>query len=143
MNFQGVVMNVGDLDRSMDFYREVLGFTVVSREEELAALSAPGEDRTEVIILRAIGSSPAAGARHIGLRGFLLEVESSDQLETIARNLDSRKLLVSRRDHPKWMAVVGHDPDWVAVVVVCHPHGGRIPAESWKSLDDFLYGIGE
>ena len=40
MNLQGVVMNVADLDRSIDFYREVLGFTLLSQEEQLAALRA-------------------------------------------------------------------------------------------------------
>jgi len=36
MNFQGVVMNVADLDRSIDFYHEALDFTLVSRKEQLA-----------------------------------------------------------------------------------------------------------
>ena len=31
MNFMAVVMNVADLNRSIDFYREVLGFTVLSQ----------------------------------------------------------------------------------------------------------------
>ena len=35
MNFLGVVINVADLNRSIDFYCEVLGFTVVSQEEQL------------------------------------------------------------------------------------------------------------
>jgi catechol 2,3-dioxygenase-like lactoylglutathione lyase family enzyme len=143
MNFQGIVMNVGNLDRSIDFYRDLLGFTIVSRQEELAALGAPGSDRTQVLVLRDLGSSPAAGARHIGVRGFLLEVDTVDQLEHIASDLDSRGHLVSRRSHSQWSAVVGHDPDWVAVVVVAHPDGGQITMESWKTLDDFLYGIGE
>ena len=58
MNFLGVVINVADLDRSIDFYREVLGFTVISQEEQLAAVSAPGSDHSQVIVLRAFGSSP-------------------------------------------------------------------------------------
>jgi catechol-2,3-dioxygenase len=78
MNFQGVVMNVADLNRSIEFYREVLGFTLLSHEEQLAAVSAPGSDRTQVIVLRALGSSPMGGARHIGLRAFLLEVDSAN-----------------------------------------------------------------
>ena len=41
MNFQGVVMNCTDLYRSVDFYREVLGFTLLSQEEQLAAVTAP------------------------------------------------------------------------------------------------------
>ena len=143
MNFQGVVINVADLNRSIDFYREVLGFTLLSQKEQLAVVNAPGSDRTQVIVLRALGSSPGAGARHIGLRAFVLEVESADQLERVASDLDSRRLLVSRRDHSEWTAVVGRDPDGVAVVVAWHPGGGRITEDSWRTLDEFLYGIGE
>jgi len=143
MNIQGVVINVADLSRSIEFYREVLGFTLLSQKEQLAAVGAPGSDRAQVIVLRALGSSPMGGARHIGLRTFLLDVESSDQLERIANELDSRRLLVSRRDHGDWTAVVGHDPDQVAVVVTWHPGGGGSDEEGWKTLDDLLYGIGE
>jgi len=143
VNFQGVVMNVADLNRSIDFYREVLDFTLLSQKEQLAAVSAPGSDRTQVIVLRALGSTVVGGAGHIGLRAFILEVESDDQLERIASELDSRRLLISRRDHSEWTAVVGRDPDGVAIVVAWHPGGGRIPEDSWRALDDFLYGIGE
>jgi catechol 2,3-dioxygenase-like lactoylglutathione lyase family enzyme len=141
MNFQGVVMNVADLDRSIDFYREVLGFTLLSQEEQLAAVGAPSSDRAQVIVLRAFGSSPVGGARHPGVRAFVLEVESADQLERIASDLDSRRRLVSRRHHSEWTAVVGRDPDEVAVVVACVP--GGITEDSWRTLDDLLYGIGE
>jgi catechol-2,3-dioxygenase len=143
MNFQGLVMNVGDLDRAIAFYREVLGFKVLSQEEQLAALSAPGNDEPQVMVLRALGSSPVGGARHIGLRAFLLEVDSADQLERIASDLDSRRLLVSRRNHSEWTAVVGRDPDGAAVVVTWHNSGGRITEGDWRTLDDFLYGVGE
>jgi catechol 2,3-dioxygenase len=143
MHFQGVVINVTDLKRSIDFYREVLDFTLLSQKEQLAAVSAPGDDRTQVIVLRAFGSGPLGGARHIGMRAFVLEVEAADQLESVASELDSRKLLIRRVDHSEWRAVVGRDPDGVAVVVVWHPGEGRITEDSWKTLDDFLYGIGE
>jgi catechol 2,3-dioxygenase len=143
MNFMAVVMNVADLNRSIDFYREVLGFTVLSQEEQLAAVRAPGSDHSQVIVLRAFGSSPIGGARHIGLRAFILETESPDHLEQIVSELESRKLLVARRDHSEWTAVVARDPDGVSVVVAADPAGGRLGDDGWKTLDDFLYGIGE
>ena len=143
MYFQGVVMNVADLNRSIDFYREVLGFGVLSQEDQLAVVNAPGNDHPQVIVLRAFGSSPKGGARHIGLRAFILEADSIDQLERIERELDSRKLLVSRRDHSDWIAVVARDPDGVAVVVAAEPRGERLTDDGWKTLDDFVYGIGE
>jgi catechol 2,3-dioxygenase len=132
---------VADLNRSIDFYREVLGFTLISQKEQLAAVEVPGTDRTQVIVLRALGSSRVGGARHTGLRAFVLEVESADKLERIANDLDSRRLLVTRHDHSEWTAVVGHDPDEVAVVVTYIP--GGIQEDSWRTLDDFLYGVGE
>ena len=104
-------------------------------------MRAPGSEPTQVIVLRAIGSSPLGGARHIGLRAFVLEVESVDQLERIASDLDSRRFLVSRRDHDEWSAVVGHDPDEVTLVVT-YVLGG-ITEDSFRTLDDFLYGVGE
>jgi catechol 2,3-dioxygenase-like lactoylglutathione lyase family enzyme len=143
MNITGVVMNVADLNRSIDFYRDVLDFTLLSQNEELATVRAPGSDQTQVIVLRAFGSSPAGGARHIGLRAFVLEVESADQLERIASEFDSRGLLVSRREQSEWTAVVGRDPDGVAVAVACVSDAGRIGENSWRTLDDLLYGIGE
>jgi catechol-2,3-dioxygenase len=143
MKFEGVVINVADLKRSIDFYREVLGFTLRSQEEQLAVVGASRSDPTQVMVLRAFGSSPIGGARHIGLRAFLMEAESADQLERIASELDSRKLLVGRRDHSEWTAVVGRDPDEITVVFVWHPDGTRTTDDGWRVLDDFLYGIGE
>jgi catechol 2,3-dioxygenase-like lactoylglutathione lyase family enzyme len=143
VKFQGVVVNVLDLERSIDFYREVLDFKLLSQKEQLAAVSAPGTDEPQVIVLRAFGSSPGGGARHVGVRALVLEVDSADELERIASELSARKLLVSRRDHDEWKAVVGRDPDAVAVALAWHPGGGRITEDGWKTLDDFLYGIGE
>ena len=134
-------MKVADLDRSIDFYYEVLDFTLVSRKEQLAAMSAPGSDRDQIIVLRVLGRSPLAGAGHIGMRAFMLEVEAADELERIATDLDARQALVSRREHSEWTAVVGRDPDEIAVVVACVP--GGITVDSWRTLDDLLYGIGE
>jgi lactoylglutathione lyase len=143
MDFQGVVINVVDLDRSMAFYREVFGFTLLTEKEQLAVLNAPDSDRAQVLVLRALGTSPMGGARHVGLRSFVLEVDSADQLERIAAGLEARKALLHRREHSDWTAVVGRDPDGVAATVTWHPGGMGTTEESWKTLDDFLYGIGE
>ena len=60
------------------------GFTLLSQKEQLAAVNAPGSDRAQVLVLRALGRSPMGGARHVGLRAFVLEVDSAEQLERIA-----------------------------------------------------------
>jgi catechol-2,3-dioxygenase len=143
MNIEGAVINVADLDRSVDFYREVLGFTVLSQEDQLTAVSASGSERAQIVVLRAIGSSPRGGGRTVGLRALLLEVESADELERIASDLAAREHLLSRRNHTEWTAVVGRDPDGVGVAVTWHRAGGKNAEDSWRTLDDVLYGIGE
>jgi len=143
MRFEGVVMNVADLDRSIDFYRQALGFTLLTQNDQLATLNAPGNDDPQVIVLRAFGTGRLAGARHSGLRAFVLEVESIDDLKRMADELDARGQLISRRDQGEWSAVVGRDPDGVAVVMATVVGGGRITQGHWATLDDLLYGIGE
>jgi catechol-2,3-dioxygenase len=143
VNFQGVVMNVADLNRSIDFYREVLDFTVLTQSDQMATVSAPESEQPQIIVLRAFGSGRKGGARNIGLRGFILEVGSTDQLEKIAREMDSRSLFVSRRSQDEWSAIVGRDPDGVAVVIGCASGLAQISKADWARLDDYLYGIGE
>jgi len=144
MNFQSVVVNVSDLDQSIDFYRDVYGFTLLSRRDQLASISAPGTDRPQVLVLRALGGSGRVGARHIGMRALVLEVESVDALEQIEQALDKEGCLVGRlTDHATWTAVVGHDPDRIAVVTGSGLGTESITAESWAALNESLYGLGE
>jgi catechol-2,3-dioxygenase len=143
MNFEGVVMNVTNLSRSVDFYRQVLDFTLLSQTAQLATMNAPESDHAQVIVLREFANGLLGGARHIGLRAFVLEVEPADRLEHIASELGSRGLLVGWRHHSDWTAVVGRDPDGAAFAVTSVSGGGRKTEESWRTLDDSLYGIGE
>jgi len=90
MNFQSVVMNVEDLDRSIDFYREVFGFTLLARKDQLAAMSAPHSDRAQVIVFRTVATSAArrVGAGHVGIRALVLEVDTLDELGRAATALE-------------------------------------------------------
>lgn len=144
MNFQAAVINVSDLEQSIGFYLEVFGFALLSRNDELATISAPGTDRPQVLVLRALGGPGRAGARHIGVRAIVLEVESVDALEQIERALEAKGCLVGRiSDHTTWTAVVGHDPDRIAIVTGSGLGTAPITLENWAALDESLYGLGE
>jgi catechol 2,3-dioxygenase-like lactoylglutathione lyase family enzyme len=145
MYFQSIVMNVADIDRSLEFYSEVLGFKLLSRKDQLAAIHAPS-DRPQVIVLRALGasSSRVGGARHVGIRALVLEVESLDELERIASEMDRRQCMVARREGDTWRAAFGRDPDHTAVVAgSSRTPQQSITLEAWANLDEFLYGVGE
>jgi catechol 2,3-dioxygenase-like lactoylglutathione lyase family enzyme len=143
MNFHSVVINVADLDRSIDFYREVFAFTLLSKTGQIAAISAPDSERPQIIVLRALGTDRVAGARHVGIRALILEVGSVDELEQISHRLESRSSFVGRRAGPTWTAVVGTDPDRIAVVTASRSGVEPITDEDWRALDDYVYGIGE
>ncbi|HTU36863.1 MAG TPA: VOC family protein [Acidimicrobiales bacterium] len=143
MNFQAVVLNVSDLDKSIDFYHDVFGFTELSRGDQLAAIGIPGSERTQVLVLRTLGTTGyVGGAHHIGMRAFVLEMDSLDRLNQVSAALDRRKSSVTRRETKAWVAVVGHDPDRIAVVASCSVGESPITYDDWD-LDELLYGLGE
>ena len=144
MNFQSVVVNVADLDRSVDFYCDVFGFTLLSRKDQLAALYAEGNPRAQVIVLRSVGSSGfVGGARHVGIRGLILEVDTLDELERIATELEKRQAFMLRRGGDGWTAVFGRDPDRIAVIAGASLTDQPIALEAWATLDEALYAVGE
>ncbi len=147
MNFQGVVLNIADLDRSIDFYRDVYGFTLLARKDQLASMYAAGNDRPQVIVLRSVGTTSAhrvIGAGHVGIRAVVLEVDTVDELERIAATLDQRGCLVARHgDDATWAAVFGRDPDHMAVIAGTSLTDGPITLDAWANLDDALYSAGE
>ena len=146
MYFQSIVMNVADLDRSLEFYDEVFGFKLLARQDQLAAVHARDSERPQVIVMRSLGtsSSRVGGAGHVGMRAFVLDCGSLNELERIAAELDRRKSLVTRRDGDTWTAAFGRDPDRTAVVVGCSLDPDRsITLAAWAQLDEFLYGVAE
>jgi hypothetical protein len=84
------------------------------------------------------------GARHIGIRALVLEVDSVTELEEIEQALERRESL-SRRltDNATWKAVVGYDPDRITVVAGSALGAGHISIDGWAALDESLYGLGE
>jgi catechol 2,3-dioxygenase-like lactoylglutathione lyase family enzyme len=146
MYFQSIVMNVADLDRSLEFYGQVFGFKLLARQDQLAAMHAPDSERPQVIVLRSLGTSSTrvGGAGHVGMRALVLDCGSLDELERIATELDRRQSLVLRRDGETWTAAFGRDPDRTAVVAGCSLNTDQpVTLEAWAQLDEFLYGVAQ
>ena len=65
-----VRLQVGSLDRSIDYYEHVVGLRVLSRERESAVLAAHDDRRPLVRLEERAGARPARGA--LGLYHFAL-----------------------------------------------------------------------
>ena len=144
MHFQSVVINVANLDRSVDFYSDVFDFTVLSSREQIVALSDPNSEVPQVIVLRAFASTGrTAGANYAGMRALTIETETIEVLDQIDAQLQARKAFVDRLERDDWVAVVGFDPDYLAMVAICSREPGHITNEHWRALDDALFRVGE
>ncbi len=113
------VLYVRDLQRSLDFYVGVLGFT---RIEEMtpagfsgaAFLRAPGSTNDHDLGLFAIGDNVGpslAGRATVGLYHLAWEVDTLSELERLARVLSEAGALVGSSDHGTTKSLYAHDPD--------------------------------
>jgi catechol-2,3-dioxygenase len=109
------VLYVRDVARSVAFYREVLGFEVVTEMAGQAAfLRADGSTNDHDLGLFAIGEQAGpsgAGRSTVGLYHLAWEVETLRDLEALAGRLAEAGALAGASDHSTTKSLYGRDPD--------------------------------
>jgi catechol-2,3-dioxygenase len=109
------VLYVRDLERSVAFYRDALGFrTKVEIPGRAAFLQAGASTNDHDLGIFAVGDGAGpsmAGRATVGLYHLAWEVDTLDELERVQAELASRDALVGATDHGTTKAVYGHDPD--------------------------------
>jgi catechol 2,3-dioxygenase-like lactoylglutathione lyase family enzyme len=144
LSIQASLLNVSDLERSVEFYRDVFELRPVGRSDRVAALLIDETDRRQVLILREVGGPYLhAGRGSIGPRLLALEAGSPGELDVIEQRLVQRQAFSGRRRTETWQAVVGVDPDRIEVSVSSGLTGTPIALQDWANLDQAVYEIGE
>jgi catechol-2,3-dioxygenase len=111
------VLYVRDVERSVAFYRDVLGFTPITEMGALrgaAFLRAPGSANDHDLGLFEIGpqAGPSgAGRATVGLYHLAWEVDTLADLRDLAGRLSEAGALVGASDHGTTKSLYGHDPD--------------------------------
>jgi catechol 2,3-dioxygenase-like lactoylglutathione lyase family enzyme len=111
------VLFVRDVDRSVAFYRDVLGFRVLPMTPDgfnAAFLQAPGSTNDHDLGLFGIGESAgpsSAGRGAVGLYHLAWEVETLADLEELHGALLRAGALSGSSDHGTTKSLYGHDPD--------------------------------
>jgi catechol 2,3-dioxygenase-like lactoylglutathione lyase family enzyme len=119
------VLYVRDLDASVRFYTDVLGFRPVNMAPEgftgAAFLQAPDSTNDHDLGLFEVGEAAGpslAGRGAVGLYHLAWEVETLDQLEETAHALAAANALVGASDHGTTKSLYGRDPDGLEFEIV-------------------------
>ena len=114
------VLYVREVERSVAFYTDVLGFRVLDVLPEgfrgAAFLQAPGSTNDHDLGLFEIGPEAAAspaGRGAVGLYHLAWEVDTLAELERLAARLSEAGALVGSSDHGTTKSLYGQDPDGI------------------------------
>ena len=109
------VLYVRDVQRSLAFYRDVLGFRVkVEIPGRAVFLQAEGSTNDHDLGLFAIGTGAApseAGVRTVGLYHLAWEVDTLAELSRVRDALLQARALVGESDHATTKGLYAQDPD--------------------------------
>jgi catechol 2,3-dioxygenase-like lactoylglutathione lyase family enzyme len=109
------VLYVRDVERSVAFYRDVLGFrTVMTMGGAAAFIQAPGSSNDHDLGLFQIGAGAGpseAGRRTVGLYHLAWEVDTLAELERLAGRLTEAGALVGASNHGTTKSLYAKDPD--------------------------------
>jgi len=144
LSMQAILLNVSNLDRSIEFYRGVFELRLAAQGDRVAALMINEASRRQVLLLRELGPQPSyPGRGSIGPRLLALEAGSPGELDVIEQRLQERKAFGGRRRTEAWEAIVGIDPDRIQVSVSSSLTGAPIRSEDWNHLDQMVYEVGD
>jgi catechol-2,3-dioxygenase len=110
------VLYVSDVERSVAFYGDVLGFRTKLAFPGAAFLQAPGSTNDHDLGLFEVGNAPQQ--RGIGLYHLAWEVESLNDLEEHLVKLSEAGALVGMSDHGATKSLYAKDPDGIEFEVV-------------------------
>ena len=138
------VLFVRDVERSVAFYRDVLGFAPIEGLAELtgaAFLRAPSSTNDHDLGLFQVGAQAGpsgAGRSTVGLYHLAWEVETLADLAEVQGRLAERGALVGATDHATTKAVYAKDPDGIEFEVSWLVPADRLTPEILAARDKLL-----
>ena len=129
-----VIVRIGDLERSLGFYRDFIGLSVLSRDESSAALGAASANAPVLLELRqhsGLRSIPRRGL--LGIYHFALLLPDRPSLGRFLRHVRDEGAHPGAADHLVSEALYLTDPDGIVIEV----YRDR-PRDAWTLRDHEL-----
>ena len=127
-----VVLKVRELERSLAFYRDLLGFRVTSEMSNVMVfLSATGENHHDLALLRMGDSAPSPMPTAVGLYHVAIQLADWDAVKEAHALLAERGLLKGTADHGVSKSLYTSDPDGNEIELFCDA-----PRSEWEGRID-------
>jgi catechol 2,3-dioxygenase-like lactoylglutathione lyase family enzyme len=111
-----VYLQVGDLERSLSFYRDGLGLEVAWNDDTVAVLRGPDES-PGTLALREVSGSARPGMGEAGVARIGWQVTSSAELDGAEERLTGLGVQYRRAGEEDTGRIETHDPDGLRVVL--------------------------
>lgn len=122
-----VRLEVSDLDRSLDYYQQIIGLRLTERDGDRAVLSSQGDDRPLVILHGRPGATPVPRRGRLGLYHFAILLPERSDLGRFLAHLAGKGVHPGMSDHLVSEALYLTDPDGLGIEV----YADR-PKASWR-----------
>jgi catechol 2,3-dioxygenase len=127
-----VVLKVRDLDRSLSFYRDLLGFKVVSElSNVMIFLAANGQNHHDLALLRVGQQAASPVPTAVGLYHVAIQLADWDAVRAAHAMLVERGLLRGAVDHGVSRSLYTADPDGNEIELYCDA-----PRSEWEGRID-------
>ena len=127
-----VVLKVRDLDRSLAFYRDLLGFKVVSElSNVMIFLAADGRSHHDLALLRVGQQAPSPVPTAVGLYHVAIQLADFAAIRAAHALLTERGLLRGAIDHGVSRSLYTADPDGNEIELYCDA-----PRSEWEGRVD-------
>ena len=127
-----VVLKVRDLDRSLSFDRDLLGFKVVSELiNVMIFLAADGQNHHDLALLRVGQQAPSPLPSAVGLYHVAIQLADFDAVRAAHALLTERGLLRGAIDHGVSRSLYTADPDGNEIELYCDA-----PRSEWEGRVD-------
>jgi catechol 2,3-dioxygenase len=127
-----VVLKVRDLDRSVAFYRDLLGFKVVSElSNVMIFLAANGQNHHDLALLRVGQQAPSPIPTAVGLYHVAIQLADWEAVRAAHAMLVERGLLRGAVDHGVSRSLYTADPDGNEIELYCDA-----PRSEWEGRID-------
>jgi catechol 2,3-dioxygenase-like lactoylglutathione lyase family enzyme len=120
----GVYLQVGDLDRSLSFYRDLLALKVVWNDGALAVLHGP--PAADSLVIREIGTATRRGVGEAGVTRLLWHARDTAELDSAEELLTRQRVPYQRHRDEGVDGLTLHDPDGLEIVFLWT--GEKVPS---------------